>query len=70
MTREEAAVAFAERLAERDVLTMPGQVAELPGYFRLSLTASDDMVERALPALEAATRPPPGGSRIPPASSR
>ncbi len=33
---------------------MPGQVAELPGYFRLSLTASDDMVERALPALEAA----------------
>jgi aspartate aminotransferase len=48
--------AFAERLAERDVLTMPGQVAELPGYFRLSLTASDDMVERALPALEAAIR--------------
>ena len=46
--------AFAERLAERNVLTMPGQVAELPGYFRLSLTASDDMVERALPALEAA----------------
>jgi aspartate aminotransferase len=48
--------AFAERLAERDVLTMPGQVAELPGYFRLSLTASDEMVERALPALEAAIR--------------
>jgi aspartate aminotransferase len=46
--------AFAERLAEQNVLTMPGQVAELPGYFRLSLTASDDMVERALPALEAA----------------
>ena len=46
--------AFAHRLAERDVLCMPGQVAELPGYFRLSLTASDDMVERALPALEAA----------------
>jgi aspartate aminotransferase len=48
--------AFAERLAERNVLTMPGQVAELPGYFRLSLTASDDMVERALPALEAAIK--------------
>jgi aspartate aminotransferase len=48
--------AFAERLAEQNVLTMPGQVAELPGYFRLSLTASDDMVERALPALEAAIR--------------
>jgi aspartate aminotransferase len=48
--------AFAERLAEQNVLTMPGQVAELPGYFRLSLTASDDMVERALPALEAAIK--------------
>ena len=48
--------AFAERLAERDVLCIPGQVCELPGYFRLSLTASDDMVERALPALESAIR--------------
>jgi aspartate aminotransferase len=48
--------AFAERLAERDVLCLPGRVAELPGYFRLSLTASDDMVERALPGLEAAIR--------------
>ena len=46
--------AFAERLAALDVLCMPGQVLELPGYFRLSLTASDDMVERALPAFRAA----------------
>jgi hypothetical protein len=27
-----------------------------PDYFRISLTASDSMVERALPAFEEATR--------------
>ena len=27
---------------------------ELPGYFRISLTASDDMVTRALPGFAAA----------------
>jgi aspartate aminotransferase len=48
--------AFAERLARHDVLCLPGQVVELPGYFRLSLTANDEMVERALPALAAAIR--------------
>ena len=46
--------AFCERLAEKNVLAMPGEVLELPGYFRLSLTANDDMVERALPGLAAA----------------
>jgi aspartate aminotransferase len=48
--------AFAERLASLNVLCMPGEVVELPGYFRLSLTASDDMIDRALPAFEAAVR--------------
>jgi aspartate aminotransferase len=42
-------VAFAGRLAAKDVWVMPGTVAQLPGRLRLSLTASDDMVERALP---------------------
>jgi aspartate aminotransferase len=28
---------------------MPGTVVEMPGYFRISLTASDDMIQRALP---------------------
>ena len=29
---------------------MPGEVLEAPGYFRVCLTASQDMVERSLPA--------------------
>ena len=41
--------AFVERLAEKDILCLPGSVAECPGYFRISLTASDEMIERALP---------------------
>lgn len=39
---------FAELLADRDVYVLPGQVLDLPGYFRISLTANDDMVERSL----------------------
>lgn len=42
--------AFADRMAERDVLVMPGTLFDRPGDFRLSLTASDAMIERALPA--------------------
>ena len=40
--------AFCDRLAERDVLCMPGSVFELPGYFRVSTTASDEMIDFAL----------------------
>jgi hypothetical protein len=29
---------------------MPGAIMNAPGYFRICLTASDVMVERALPA--------------------
>ncbi len=39
---------FAELLADRDVFVLPGYTVELPGYFRISLSASDDMVERSL----------------------
>jgi aspartate aminotransferase len=42
-------LAFVEQLAARDVFVLPGSAAEVPGYFRISLTASDDMVDRALP---------------------
>jgi aspartate aminotransferase len=38
------------RLADRDVFVLPGSVMNVPNYFRVSLTASDSMVERALPA--------------------
>ena len=41
---------FWNALADRDVFVLPGQVMEAPGYFRICLTASQSMVERALPA--------------------
>ncbi|MGH9178132.1 MAG: aminotransferase class I/II-fold pyridoxal phosphate-dependent enzyme [Acidimicrobiales bacterium] len=47
-------VAFAKGLAADDVLVLPGRLVEMPGWFRLSLTASDEMVERAIPRFKAA----------------
>jgi aspartate aminotransferase len=46
--------AFGDFLAEEDVLILPGTVVEVPGWFRISLTASDDMVERSLAGFERA----------------
>jgi aspartate aminotransferase len=46
--------AFAEILNRRKVLVLPGSIVETPGWFRISLTASDEMVERGIPAFEAA----------------
>ena len=40
--------AFATRLAELGALVLPGTIVEMPGWFRISLTASDDMVETGL----------------------
>jgi aspartate aminotransferase len=40
-------------LADRGVFVMPGSIMNAPGYFRISLTASDEMVARALPAFAA-----------------
>jgi aspartate aminotransferase len=45
---------FTRRLAEQDVFVLPGQMFELPGWFRISLTASDAMVERSLAGFERA----------------
>lgn len=45
---------FAEMLAVHDVFVLPGTLVELPGYFRVSLTANDGMIERALPGFERA----------------
>lgn len=47
-------LAFLELLAAQDVFCLPGAVVEMPGYFRISLTANDDMIERALPGFEKA----------------
>jgi aspartate aminotransferase len=40
---------FCRWLAEEAVVAMPGSFLEVPGFFRLSLTATDDMIDRALP---------------------
>ncbi|HSS62226.1 MAG TPA: aminotransferase class I/II-fold pyridoxal phosphate-dependent enzyme [Candidatus Limnocylindrales bacterium] len=40
---------FTRRLADEDVFVLPGRMFELPGWFRISLTGNDSMVERALP---------------------
>ncbi len=46
--------AFTDRLAQRDIFVLPGAMFETPGFFRISLTANDDMVERSLPGFAAA----------------
>ena len=47
-------VAFADVLARHRVLVLPGTVVEMPGWFRVSLTASDAMVEAGIPRFAAA----------------
>jgi len=46
--------AFARSLNSHRVLVLPGTIVETPGWFRISLTANDQMVERAIPAFAAA----------------
>jgi aspartate aminotransferase len=48
--------AFVERLAKDKVYVLPGAIVELPGRFRISVTGSDEMLERSLPVFEAAAR--------------
>lgn len=47
-------LAFCELLGQHGILVMPGAVFEMPGHFRISLTANDAMIERALPGFAAA----------------
>jgi aspartate aminotransferase len=47
---------FARRLAEDKVLVLPGSAFEMPGYFRLSLTATDEMVDRSIEVFERTIR--------------
>jgi aspartate aminotransferase len=47
-------LAFCRWMAARQVLVLPGTICEVPGYFRISLTASHDMIDRALPVFRAA----------------
>ena len=43
-------------LGDFDVFVMPGSLMNADQYFRISLTASDEMISRALPAFEKAAR--------------
>ncbi len=49
-------VAFTEQLAKDKVFILPGALVEMPGWFRISITGNDDMVERALPVFERAAK--------------
>ena len=41
-------------LADRGVFVLPGSIMNAPAHFRVCLTASDEMVTRALPAFASA----------------
>jgi aspartate aminotransferase len=47
-------MAFSDVLARHRVLVLPGTVVEVPGWFRISLTASDAMVEAGIGGFAAA----------------
>jgi aspartate aminotransferase len=53
-----SSAAFAELLSEYDIYVIPGSLANFEGYFRISLTATDEMVESSLPGFAAAIRVP------------
>jgi aspartate aminotransferase len=46
--------AFAELLAQDYVYVLPGKLVEMPGYLRICLTATDEMIDLALPVFRAA----------------
>ena len=54
-------VAFGDILARHRVLVLPGSIVEVPGWFRISLTASDQMVADGIPRFEAARQAALGG---------
>ncbi|MBB6390033.1 aminotransferase class I/II-fold pyridoxal phosphate-dependent enzyme [Microbacterium thalassium] len=53
--------AFCDALSAQGVHFMPGTMFDQPAHFRISLTATMDTIERALPVItEAGTQPPAG----------
>jgi aspartate aminotransferase len=55
--------AFAGLLADENIVVLPGTIVELPGWFRISLTASDAMVESSLSGFERARERALAGGR-------
>jgi len=47
-------LAFTRLLMAHKINCLPGAAFEMPGYFRISLTANDEMIERSLTGFEAA----------------
>jgi aspartate aminotransferase len=47
-------LAFTNLLAEQGIFCLPGSVAEIPGYFRISLTANEGMIGRSLAGFQKA----------------
>ena len=45
---------FAKMLTDEGVLVLPGALFETPGFFRICLTANDEMIERGLPGFATA----------------
>jgi aspartate aminotransferase len=45
---------FVERLAKEGVLVLPGTTCGAPGYFRISLTGTAEMIEKSLPVFREA----------------
>jgi aspartate aminotransferase len=40
-------MAFIHLLEQQDILCLPGTILEFPGFFRISLTANEEMIERS-----------------------
>jgi aspartate aminotransferase len=38
---------FLRLLEQQDILCLPGTILEFPGFFRISLTANEEMIERS-----------------------
>jgi len=54
---------FVDLLAAHNVYVLPGRIVGLPGYFRISLTATDDMAERSIVGFSEAMREHANGRR-------
>ncbi len=52
---------FVELLNQYSIFAIPGSLMDFPGYIRLSLTASDDMIDRAIPKFAQALKLAPAG---------
>jgi aspartate aminotransferase len=58
-------MAFGRMLADENVVILPGTVVEVPGWFRISLTANDEMVEASLAGFERARARALEGAGVP-----